>query len=362
MEGGAASGGAEPRAAKRRVTIVDVAERAGVSTASASNVLRNAYGVSPQMRARVESAMAELGYRPMAAARGMRGKTFTIGVLVSDLHNPFYALVVEGLTDLVAESGYELLVGPGGSSPDSQLRMVQALVDRQMDGVILIGPVVATADIERIAASLPTVIVGLHGPAEKFDTVAGDDRLGIRLAVDHLVALGHRRIAYLTYPSSGGADVRTPQLVREQGFIEAMRAHGLGEFIDLIPTPWTHQGGVDAARGILARTTLPTAVIGGADVAAIGLLSEFWERGVDVPGRVSVLGYDNTATAALPQVSLTSIDQEGIRMGRSAARLLLGRIGGRTVAEHILTVPKLMLRRTSAASPAPETRTQGIAP
>jgi len=346
METGTPSAG-EGRA--RRVTIVDVAARAGVSTAAASKVLRNAYGVSPQMREKVETAIKELDYRPLAAARGMRGKTFTIGVLVSDIQNPYFGLLVEGVTGEVEESGYELMVGPAGASAASQSRMIEAMIDRQMDGLILIAPVLPAAELDRVARRLPTVVIGRHGPADDYDTVAGDDLRGAALIVEHLVQLGHRDIAYLTHTDAHEAEPRLPQHVRELGYRQAMEAHGLADRIDIVDGRWTAQGGQDAVRRLLERDTLPTAFFAGADVAALGVLTELWERGVDVPGRISVVGYDNAPTAGLGPVSLTSVDQSGLDMGATAARLLLDRFERPVDARHVLTDPRLIARRTTGA-------------
>lgn len=337
-----------PAARARRVTIVDVAARAGVSTAAASKVLRNAYGVSPQMRERVEAAIRELDYRPLAAARGMRGKTFTIGVLVSDLQNPYFGLLIEGINDQVADSGYELFVGPAGADEASQARMVDAMVDRQMDGVILIAPVFASEALDAVARRTPTVVVGRHGPADDYDTVAGDDVRGAAQIVDHLVELGHEQIAYLTHSDTVGADPRLPQQVRARGYLEAMERHGLADRVDVVAGRWSTQGGQEAARRLRERAALPTALFAGADVAALGVLSELWESGTAVPGEISIVGYDNTPPAALAPVSLTTVDQSGLEMGSTAARLLLDRFNGRTEPRHVLTAPCLIRRGTTA--------------
>ena len=128
----------------------------------------------------------------------MPGKTFTLGVLVSDILNPFYGLVIQGVVDQVEASGYEILIGPAGGTPRSQARMIDAMVDRQMDGLLLMSPIQPDADLEAVARRTPTVVAGRHGPARYFDTVAGDDIAGSRLIVDHLVALGHHEISHLT--------------------------------------------------------------------------------------------------------------------------------------------------------------------
>ncbi|WP_433677252.1 LacI family DNA-binding transcriptional regulator [Microbacterium gorillae] len=335
----------------RRITIRDVAARAGVSTSSASLVLRSAAGVSAETRQRVEQAMAELDYRPLASARGMRGKTFTIGVLVSDIHNPFFGILLDGVIERFTGTGYEPLIGPGGATAPSQTRMIQAMRDRQMDGLILIGPHVAAADLESIAAEIPMVVVGRHGPADHFDTVAGDDERGSHLIVDHLVGLGHRRISYVTHWDPESADDRRPENRRELGYIEAMQRHGLANHIDVIREEWSHDGGLRAAATLVSRPQRPTAVHAGADVSAFGLLTGLAEAGLATPDDISVAGYDNTVTSALPRVSLTSIDQSGHEIGRVAADLLLDRIDGRRRSVHEVTAPTLAVR-SSTAPPA----------
>lgn len=333
----------------RRITIRDVAQRAGVSTAAASKVLRNVtYGVSPELRRRVETAMADLDYRPLASARGMRGKTYTIGVLVSDIQNPFFGILVEGITDAIATTGYDPLLGAGGTTPQTQSRVVNAMIDRQMDGLVLIAPVASAAELATVARRIPTVVIGRHGPSEGFDTVANDDIAGSRLIVDHLVDLGHERIAFLAHPGPEDVDERRPEVVRARGYRDAMTARGLADRLDVITTPWTHQGGQAAGRAIRARAERPTAVHAGADVAAYGLLSDLWESRLALPDDIAVAGYDNTPTAALAPVSLTSVDQSGLDMGRRAAELLLERIEGRNAPVDALTDPWLAVRSTTA--------------
>lgn len=331
----------------KRVTIRHVAARAGVSTSSVSLVLRAAPGVSADTRKRVAAAMAALDYHPLAAARGMRGKTFTIGVLVSDLRNPFFGILIDGVIAAVSDTGYEPLVGPGGTSASSQARMVQAMRDRQMDGLILMAPHLPEDELTEIGKSVPLVVVGRHGaPTDLYDTVSGDDELGSKLIVDHLVGQGHRRISYIAHRSTGADDHRRAEMKREQGYTNAMLTHGLGDFVDVIPAEWSHAGGRHAAEVLLSRNRLPTAVHSGADVSALGLLDGLGARS-STTERIAVVGYDNTATAALPSISLSSVDNSGMALGSEAATLLLERIEGRTRAVHVMREPSLIVRSTS---------------
>lgn len=332
----------------KRPTIVDVARHAGVSTAAASKVLRNAYGVSPDMKAKVEAAMDALGYRPLAHARAMRGRTYTVAVLIPDLHNTFSHVLIDGIKDEAEKLGYKLLVAPAGGGKPAQGRMIDALIDRRMDGLVLISPLGADTELEAIARTIPLVVLGRHGDSRQFDTVASDDLAGSALIIDHLADLGHRRIAYIDHVTDRANDARLPEEVRLQGYVDAMTRRGLEADIDVVDSDWSQEGGEAAGRRILSRTTRPTAIHAGADVAALGALTAFWGAGVAVPEQISVVGYDNTFTSSLDPISLTTVDQSGFSLGTTAGRLLVERIEGRKDPVSILVEPSLIVRKTTA--------------
>lgn len=341
----------------RRVTLSDVARHAGVSTAAASKVLRNAYGVSPAMQSQVRAAMAELGYRPHAAARGMRGQTYTVGILLDSIRNPFFADIMDGVSAELAKTDYQVLVGAGGYDPAQQSRLADAMVDRRMDGLILVAPTMSRAEVVRTARSVPTVVVGHHDSAVEFDTVVDDDITGAGLVVDHLVGLGHRRIAHTTgAPHRTGSWSRTPHQVRGRGYREAMRRHQLSTEISVVTTSFSETGGYQAGRELLARTDPPTAIFAGADIAALGVFRAADELGFRIPEDVSLAGYDNISTAALAPIQLTSVDQPGHQMGVSAARLLAERIAGRTRSILSMASPALVVRGTTGPPPAGQRR------
>ena len=184
---------------KNRVTIRTVAEDSGVSVAAVSKVLRDAYGVSKELRSKVLASMAKLGYRPHAAARGMRGQTYTLGVLLPDLRNPFFGDIMSGINAALERTQYQPLLGVSQSASSMELALIEAMLDRQMDGLILIGPRLLMQDIRAIAERSPTVLIGHHPPDGEvnFDTVNNDDRLGAQIVVRHLVEMGYRDIAFL---------------------------------------------------------------------------------------------------------------------------------------------------------------------
>ncbi|MFG2941210.1 LacI family DNA-binding transcriptional regulator [Streptomyces sp. NPDC048282] len=332
----------------RRVTIQDVAKEAQVSVSAVSKVLRDAYGVSPQMRSKVTAAIDKLGYRPQAGARAMRGRSFTIGVMLTELASPFQQQIADGVTDEVEPGPYQEILITGGLTAERQQRAVEALVDRQVDGVIVIAPVMETAWLERLAGTLPTVVVARHGGGLNFDTVVDDDHGGARLVVDHLVRLGHRHIAHTSHPSG---DLRPPAVLshsaRCDGYVAAMQRHGLEP--DVIETAYSEEGGYQAAAKALARAEPPTAVFAGADIAALGVLRAAEERGLRVPQDLTVTGYDNIYLSTIGRISLTTVDQSGDLTGQMSARLLLDRLGGRTQPVHYVVAPRLITRSTSAA-------------
>jgi LacI family transcriptional regulator len=343
----------QPSAAARRVTIVDVARHANVSTTAVSKVLRNAYGASPAMQAKVRQAMAELGYRPNAAARGMRGQTYTIGVMLPDIRNPFFPDILDGLTDRLADTDYQVLLGPGCNGQEAEARVTDAMIDRSMDGLILIAPVTSRSRLEHIAGLVPTVVVGRHGHSPAYDTVADDDAAGAALVVNHLADLGHRRIAHIEHHETDPTRlIEMPNAIRAQGYRRAMVARGLGDDINVVSTTYTQQGGYLGARQLLGQPQPPTAIFAGADIVAMGVLDAIAEAGLSVPGDISVAGYDDTTFAAFGPIALTSVDQAGHQIGANAARLLLERIGdrGRPTAQVKLS-PTLVPRRTTAAPP-----------
>lgn len=342
-----------PPAQPRRVTIVDVARHAQVSKTAVSKVLRNAYGASPAMREKVRRSIAELGYRPNAAARGLRGQTYTIGVMLPDIRNPFFPDIVDGVTDWFQDTDYQVLMGPGCNGEEAEVRVTEAMIDRGMDGLILVAPVSPRSHLEHLAGVVPTVVVGRHGHSTRYDTVADDDVTGAKLVVDHLADLGHRRIAHIEHLETDPARIaEMPNTMRAEGYRRAMRERGLADQTDIVSTSYTREGGYLGARQLLTRRQRPTAIFAGADFVAMGVLEALGEAGLSVPQDISVAGYDNTMFAALRPISLTSVDQAGHVLGGNAARLLLERITDRSrPTVQVKLSPTLVVRNSTASPP-----------
>jgi DNA-binding LacI/PurR family transcriptional regulator len=327
-------------------TIRNVAERAGVSKSLVSLVMRGSPHVSERRRQAVLQAARELGYRPNAVARSLvEGRTRLIGAIVADLHNPFFAEFLDGLQESLHGAGLRMLVGSGRWDPLFEAEAVEAFLEMRVDGLVLLS--VVPESLKEAAASVPVVLVGerdVHG----IDIVVDDDELGASLAVDHLVELGHRRIAHIEGARS------TTAHYRRAGYEKAMHRHGLSAEIVVEPGDFTEDGGYRAARSLLRRDARPTAIFAPNDLVATGALSAADELGMTVPADLSIVGYDNTHLAAIRHISLTSVDQPRRDMGRVAAELLTARIGDPSRhPRQNLVVPHLVVRSTTGPAPAP---------
>jgi LacI family transcriptional regulator len=337
-----------PRGKSGRVTIHDVALDAGVSPAAVSKVLRDAYGVSAALRARVQASIAKLGYRPHAAARGMRGQTYTLGFLIPDLHNPFFADILAGVNTALERTQYQTLLGVSDSTTQIETALVDAMIDRQMDGLMIIGPRMSDDDRNRMAERIPTVLIAYHPQAdEPFDTVNNNDQLGAALVVQHLVAGGYKHITFISqhFDMPEVAMVTTHRAI---GFRGAMQEAGLSRHAQVIMAPQTSREVQAVARHLLQSRSRPEAIFCWTDFIALEVLSVARELGLSVPGDLAVVGYDNTSWCDLAQNALTSIDQSGQVLGLQAARLLIERINGRQTPEHFVVTPRLVARASSA--------------
>lgn len=337
---------------KYSVTIEDVARAAGVSRAAVSKVIRDAYGVSAVMRAKVQAAIDELGYRPRASARAMRGSSYTIGVEIPNVNNPFFTKIINGATAALAATRYQLIIAPAGPDHDLGPQAIEVLADRQVDGLVAISPRVPPQWLEQLAAHIPLVMLGRHDDSVGYDTVVDDDALGARLAVQHLFDLGHREIAHLTLGDADQMDLPgAPHAIRRRAYLEHMAELGLADRARVIEVASSGESAREHALDVLGRADRPTAIFAGHDELALGVQEAVAHLGLTA-AEVSVVGYDDTDIAAHPLVSMTSINQSGTRMGETVVRLLLERIAGRTQAVHEVVTPKVMARASTAAPAA----------
>lgn len=332
----------------KKVTIRTVAEDAGVSVAAVSKVMRNAYGVSDSLREKVEESIAKLGYRPSTAARAMRGKTFTVGVLLIDLANPFLAPLLRNISDELETKKFKMMIAAGESSLQLETALIDQMIDFQLDGLILISPRMPGDVLANYAKQIPMVIIGHHESATAFDTVNSDDKLGGQIATKALLEAGHRDIWMLTLGHEADQSLEPddrPSAPRENGYRAAMEQAGFAERVKVIASNLT----TDTATydAIIDAPDRPTAVFAWSDLSAVPFLDRCKARGLRVPEDIAIVGYDNNTLAALEMINLSSIDQNTESLAQAAVSTLLGRIDGRTKAEHRLITPRLVRRKSS---------------
>ena len=332
-------------------TIKHVAARAGVSFTTVSHVLNGTRRVSDSARERVERAVAEMGYSPSAVARALKmSETGIIGVLVPNITNPFFAELTRGIEDCCRRTDYAVFLCNSDDDPERQSRYLQTLLERRVDGLLLAAAAGdAAALASRLAAArVPTVVVDRHIAGLAADLVRVDHEAGGRLAVEHLLSLGHRAIACLSGPS-GFAVSRA----RVAGWRSAMASAGIE------PAPgWLLEGDFSAAAGHgLARQLLAqggvTAIFASNDLLAIGALRAAAELGIAVPSALSVIGFDGIDLGGYSYPALTTVGHPIRAMGETAAGVLIERIAeGPAGCREVVLPPQLLMRESTGAVPA----------
>jgi DNA-binding LacI/PurR family transcriptional regulator len=330
-----------------RVRIEDVAAHVGVSTASVSLVLRNVPGPSAETRRRVMAAAAELGYRPDRTASLLaRRRRHQLGVML-DVRNPFHAELVEELHDEAERVGYDLVLSTITRGRDER-RAVETLLDFRCEALLLLGPDAPAAYLAELGRLLPVVMVGrrLQSQVEStVDIVRTADDAGVAAALEHLVGLGHRDIAYV----DGGPGAIAA--ARRRGYRTAMRRAGLTDRTRIVAADHTEEGGIRAGRELAADP--PTAVVAFNDRCAVGVLDSLARAGLDVPGRVSVVGYDDSTLARLVHVDLTTVSQDAAEQARRAVAAAVERLDhGRADPREVVLQPRLVVRGSTAPPPA----------
>jgi DNA-binding LacI/PurR family transcriptional regulator len=340
----AAGGRANSPDGGRPPTIIDVAMRAGVSKSVVSRALTGAKTVSQEARAAVLAAADELGYRPNAVARSLaRRRSFNVGVMVSDLHNLFFAEILDGISAVAAADGYRMLIATGNRDPQAEADALNSLLELRSDGVILLGPRLDAAMLGRASREVPLALVGSVHRLRGVDSVTDDDLAGARLAVEHLAGLGHRRIAHV----DGGGGAGSAE--RRAGYEETMRRLDLAREARVAAGDFTEEGGYRGARRLLSTRKPPTAIFASNDMAALGVLEALEEAGLRVPQDVSLVGYDNNWLAGLRHISLTTVHQPRREIGERAMKALLHRVERpRARARRLVLEPHLVVRSTTA--------------
>ncbi|WP_371153576.1 LacI family DNA-binding transcriptional regulator [Jannaschia sp. 2305UL9-9] len=332
----------------RKVTSLDVARVAGVSQSAVSRVFTKGASVSPAMESRVRKAADDLGYRPNVLARSLiTGQSRIIGLVVAYMHNPFFADAVERLSHALQAEGYHLLIWTVGNSDVDLDRVVDDLMDYQVDALIAASVDLSGALVEKCAAAgLPVVLFNRGITGDGLSAVTSDNRAGGRRVAEFLLAGGHERIAHISgwQGSSTGRD-------RAQGFADALAEAGHGVYAQA-DGRYDRDTSAGAARDMMRRSDPPDAIFVGNDYMALSVMDVLrHEMGLSVPDDVSIVGYDDIAMAAWPSYDLTTLRQPARRMVDATVREVLAQIGTPGRQAQKIEIDGPLVVRSSARLP-----------
>jgi LacI family transcriptional regulator len=343
------------------VRMSDIAKDLGVSVITVSKVLRDHPDVGPETRDRVLARVRELDYRPNLAARSLvTGRTYLVGLIVPDLLHPFFAEIAKSLSDVLRKSGYYLIISSSEEDPDLEEQEVNQLLARQLDTLIIASCRTTVELFFRIQKQkTPYVLIDRTLPGLSANFVGVDDVAVGRLATEHLIAIGCRRIAHIRGPET------SPGLRRLEGYRRALRQAGLA--VDdryIIPERKgdveTKQRGAEAMAQLLQLRRAPDGVFCFNDPLAMGALDYACEQGVRIPEEMAIIGCGNLHYDESLRVGLSSIDQHSRRIGEAAARITLGILNSRLppAPETVILQPQLIVR-ASTRRPRPGRRPSG---
>ncbi|SDN71917.1 transcriptional regulator, LacI family [Paenibacillus sp. yr247] len=329
-------------------TIYDVAQAAGVSIATVSKVINETGRISDKTRKHVFSIMEQLNYQPSMVASALTGKsTYTIGLTLPDLANPFFAEIARSVEDRGHEYGFSVFICSTDNDPDKEVKYLSLLTQKRVDGIISATRIQNDQFLKKlIQQNIPIALITGEMPTLAVDTVMVDDYLGGYQAGNHLVELGHKRISILVEDMDNMSNRE-----RIRGCKQAMANAGL--HLDehfVITGGFTVESGKSAMTNLLLLEERPTAVFACNDLLAIGAIRAAREHGMQLPADLSVVGFDNTILATLIDPPLTTIGQPIHEIGRQAVDLLVQEIKGeKLLKQRVVLLPELVLRNSSAA-------------
>lgn len=324
----------------------DVAAAAGVSLSTASRVLSGADGASPRAVASVLAAAKRLDYRPNLMARGLRGRaTGLAGIVIPEIGNPFFAELVEALESALRDANLDMILADSRGKVDDEARRLETLVDRQVDGLILIPTDhhSSAQAMRRAGLSVPIVQIDRQVDGFPADYVGVDNALGIRLALEHLSAQGCRTVAFLSAETSSSTGRSRLDAFR----LTLPRVAGLTEGPVLLGT-FSIDFGRTAAGSLTRSGQLPDAIVCGSDLIALGMVREFGQSGIAIPETVKITGFDGILFSELCDPPLTTVRQPIQAIAAESVRLLRSRMQGETgAARRSEIAPSLIVRRSS---------------
>ena len=310
------------------VTIKDVAKASGVSITTVSRVVNGSGYVKESTRRRVLEAIAALGYSPNHLARSLStGRTRTVAAIFPDISNPFFPAVARGIDDVLASSGYLLIIGNTDNDQSQEEVLVQGLLEKRVDGIVFVtGSPDSGSLVKRASEEVPVCLIDREVEGVECDTVTCDNFKGAYEMTRHLIDSGHRRIAFISGPPRLSTSRK-----RLMGFKRCLEDAGLEGPPQVYYGDFRYETGYSIAREILMSESGVTAVFAANDLMALGAERCLMDAGVLVPARIAVAGYDDILMASLARPSLTTVAQPAYRMGAVAAEILLQRIGSREI-------------------------------
>lgn len=304
------------------VTIKDIAKAAGVSHPTVSRALNDHPAISPATIKRIKLLAAQMGYVPSATARGLKtSRTHALGVITSNIDDPFWSEVLKGVDDILHPAGYSLFIAATHRDKQRESEVVMAMVQRGVDGVILLAPQFSPEQCQILQSyKLPMAMVNNEGAGECQCLIFNDDVFGIHQITAHLITLGHRKIAYLGN-QLGGLTNRN----RQRGFSEEMHSSGirLPEEYIYQASSGTPAGGLEGAQQFLSIHNPPTAIICYNDYMAVGVYNGIAQAGLRIPDDISVTGFDNITMSEFLTPPLTTLHQCKYELGVGAAQMML---------------------------------------
>ncbi|HUJ31040.1 MAG TPA: LacI family DNA-binding transcriptional regulator [Candidatus Acidoferrum sp.] len=334
------------------MSIHEVAKRAKVSIATVSRTINGIPTVTPQLSRRVWKVIEELGYYPNTQARALvSGRSRTFGLIVSEITNPFFPEIVQGFEDMAVQHNYEVLLTSTVHDPKRMELSVRRMIERRVEGVAIVTFGMEEALFDDLKSrNVPLVFIDVGPPLPRVSNIRIDYLHGLRQAVQHLAALRHERIAFISGPLSLKSAV-----ARQRAFSQSMEEIGLAlEPKYLIEGNHTMDGGIEAMRRLLALPRRPTAVICSNDMTAIGAMRESYDQGVHIPQDLSVIGFDDIRLAQFVAPPLTSVKMSQAEIARLAFNALLAEVERKTPSpagtEYTLRTT-LVLRHSTAMAP-----------
>jgi LacI family transcriptional regulator len=332
-----------PAAGAPAVTLAMVAEAAGVSPSTVSRILNGSARVSADKKQAVEESIARLGFSPNPVARGLAGgRTLSIGVLTQTISSPFYGEALHGIEDRLERAGYIPLFVSGHWHEAEERKALQALLSRRVDGVIVLAGRLPNRTLQAYARVVPMVVVGRKMRASGLFSLGFDNRTGGRIATQHLLERGHRRIAFIA-----GDPAHQDALDRQAGYCDALAQAGV-EFDPalVVQGDFTETGGLAAVDRLLGSGAPFSAIFAANDQTAIGVALGLYRRRIRVPDEVSLVGFDDLAPARFAIPPLTTVRQSVYEMGDQAAGAVLSLLQGQT-PQVTLPLPELVPREST---------------